>query len=68
MTVDLRDIKAIDVHAQPYLLQSTPMTVAEFVQKLSLSVLPDMFKETNRTNPKIPFPGTQIPIDGGELA
>ncbi|GED70039.1 hypothetical protein BRE01_37410 [Brevibacillus reuszeri] len=60
MTVDLRGIKAIDVHAHSYLLQSTQMTVTEIVQKLSLSVLPDMFKETNCTNPKIPFSGTNM--------
>ncbi|MGO0061775.1 amidohydrolase family protein [Brevibacillus fluminis] len=60
MTLDLRSIKAIDVHAHPYLLSSTPLSVVDFVQKLSLSVIPDMFKETTRTNPKLPFPGTNM--------
>lgn len=60
MTLDLREIKAIDVHAHPYLLQPEPMTPVEFVRKLSLSVLPDMFKECDRTNKKLPFPSTNM--------
>ncbi len=60
MTLDLSNIKAVDVHAHPYVAHANPMTPAEFVKKLSLSVIPDMFKETKRENPKLPYPGTNM--------
>lgn len=60
MKVDLQGIKAIDVHCHPYVATSAPLSPAEFVQKLSLSVIPEMFAERSRANKKLPFPNTNM--------
>lgn len=60
MTLDLHAIPAIDVHAHPYLMHAEPMAPVDFIQKLSLSVIPDMFKAVERTNHKLPFPSSNM--------
>jgi hypothetical protein len=58
--LDLRPIKSFDVHCHPYLGQAAPLSPAAFVQKLSLSVIPDLFKDAERANRKLPLPGTNM--------
>ncbi|TRY25471.1 amidohydrolase family protein [Brevibacillus sp. LEMMJ03] len=60
MTLDLSPIQAVDVHCHPYLQQTSPLSPAEFVRKLSLSVVPGMFQTVERGHPKRPVPGTNM--------
>jgi hypothetical protein len=59
--INLQGIKAIDVHCHPYLPDTGALSPAEFVKKLSLSVIPDMFGGGDqRENKRHPFPGTNM--------
>lgn len=58
--VTLKDCKVIDVHCHPYLPNPHPYTVSEFIRKLSLSVIPTMFKEESEIQSNQPYPGTNM--------
>ncbi|RFU67503.1 amidohydrolase [Peribacillus saganii] len=60
MKVSLKDIQAIDVHAHPYLANTELYTVAEFVRKLSLAVIPNQIPENYKRAPKQPYPGSNM--------
>lgn len=50
MKVYLNHIRAIDVHCHPYEENKNPYTPQQFLQKLSLSVLPNMFNQMSQTS------------------
>jgi predicted TIM-barrel fold metal-dependent hydrolase len=58
--VSLRDVQAIDVHCHPYVANRKPYTPEEFVNKLSLSVIPSSSLNQNGRKKKHPFPGTNM--------
>lgn len=57
--VDLSHMKAVDVHCHPYTANEEPYTPEEYLKKLSLSVLPNMFQESSKSSEKI-FPGMNM--------
>jgi predicted TIM-barrel fold metal-dependent hydrolase len=59
-SLTLKEIKVVDVHCHPYLPNLEPFTVNEFIRKLSLSVIPSMFKEGGKANSYQPYPGTNM--------
>lgn len=47
MALSLQQVKTVDVHCHPYVANEKPFNKVEFLNELSLSVSPDMFKEKN---------------------
>lgn len=45
MKEQLQNMHVIDVHAHPYVANTKPFTADEFMRKLSLSVIPEMFQK-----------------------
>src|SRR5699024_2102359 len=58
MNISLTDVKTIDVHCHPYLENPSPFSEIEFLEHLSLSVLPNMFQEKEQSE-KI-YPGMNM--------
>lgn len=48
MSINLETVRTIDVHCHPFLANEDPYTEVEFLEKLSLSVLPGMFNKRIR--------------------
>lgn len=60
MSVQLQSVKTIDVHTHPFLANPEPYNVEEFLRKLSLSVIPNMFQHNpNYGSPRI-HPGMNM--------
>lgn len=45
MSLDLSSVKTVDVHCHPFTANEKPYTETEFLEKLSLSVIPGMFDQ-----------------------
>src|SRR5690625_15525 len=45
MSLDLSMIKSVDVHTHPFVPNESPYTPAEFLEQLSLAVVPGMFDQ-----------------------
>lgn len=45
MSLSLKEVKTVDVHCHPYVENKEPFNETEFLNELSLSVLPGMFKD-----------------------
>ncbi|MFC7392856.1 amidohydrolase family protein [Scopulibacillus cellulosilyticus] len=60
MTLNLSQIKTIDVHCHPFIANQEPYTPEEFLKKLSLSVIPDMFKAGEKGTLKRIYPGMNM--------
>lgn len=45
--IDLQNTKTVDVHCHPFIPNKKPYSIEEFLDVLSLSVSPDMFKQNN---------------------
>ncbi|MFE4898032.1 amidohydrolase family protein [Peribacillus butanolivorans] len=58
--VSLKHIQAIDIHAHPYVANSEPYTLEEFVRTLSLAVIPNQIPKHYVQTKKQPFPGTNM--------
>ncbi|RST60333.1 amidohydrolase [Siminovitchia terrae] len=58
--IDLTSIKAVDVHCHPYIANEEPYSPEEYLRKLSLSVLPNMFKKAKEASSTKIFPGMNM--------
>ncbi|MFE4200823.1 amidohydrolase family protein [Aneurinibacillus aneurinilyticus] len=58
MKEQLQNMHVIDVHAHPYVANTKPFTADEFVRKLSLSVIPEMFQKQQEQ--QLVFPGSNM--------
>lgn len=58
--VTLNDVKVVDVHAHPFKEQKEPESPIEFLRKLSLSVVPEMFTDIEDMEKFQPYPGTNM--------
>lgn len=59
--VNLKETKAVDVHCHPFVPNKNPYNIEEFLDVLSLSVNPDMFKQEQlRTTNSNIYPGMNM--------
>lgn len=58
MKQQLQNIHVVDVHAHPYVPNTQPFTADEFMRKLSLSVIPEMFQKQQEQ--QLIFPGSNM--------
>ncbi|MEK4027593.1 amidohydrolase family protein [Pseudobacillus sp. FSL P4-0506] len=58
--VTLDGIKVVDVHAHPFREQREPENPVDFLRKLSLSVIPEMFTNIEDVEKFQPYPGTNM--------
>ena len=68
MRVNLQQVKTIDVHSHPFLANEKPFTEIEFLEHLSLAVVPNMFKEKNSSENLYPGMNMYMQITIQKLA
>ena len=68
MRVNLQQVKTIDVHCHPFIENKKPFTEIEFLEHLSLAVVPNMFKEKKNTDRLYPGMNMYMQITIQKLA